>query len=329
MIVLTREPSRIAQYGFAVVAVAIAAVLRFALAPVLGDGVAFILFYPAVFLCAWYGGLWPGLLAAALSSLVAWFVFIPPFFSFALPDPANAAQLTVFILASALICALAESLHRQRRKTEESERREREAHERLRVTMSSIGDGVITTDVAGRVSFMNEIAQNLTGWTFDDAARRPLGEVFNIVDEQTRGAVENPALRAMREGVIVGLGNHTLLIAKDGTEIPIDDSGAPIKDTRGEVLGAVLVFREITERGRAEAKFRLAIEAAPNAMLIVDRKGRISLVNAQAESLFGYPREEMVGQPVELLVPQRFRDHHPAHRGGFVVAPQKRPMGAG
>ena len=180
MIVLTREPSRIAQYAFAVVAVAVAAVLRFALTPVLGEGVGFILFYPAVFLCAWYGGLWSGLLSVALSALVAWFVFVPPFFSFAFPDPATAAQLIVFILASALICALAESRHRQRRKTEESERREREAHERLRVTMASIGDGVITTDVAGRVSFMNEIAQNLTGWTFDDAVRRPLGDVFRL-----------------------------------------------------------------------------------------------------------------------------------------------------
>ena len=329
MIVLTREPSRIAQYAFAVVAVAVAAVLRFALTPVLGEGVGFILFYPAVFLCAWYGGLWSGLLSVALSALVAWFVFVPPFFSFAFPDPATAAQLIVFILASALICALAESRHRQRRKTEESERREREAHERLRVTMASIGDGVITTDVAGRVSFMNEIAQNLTGWTFDDAVRRPLGDVFRIVDEQTHSVIANPALRAMREGVIIGLGNHTLLIAKDGTEVPIDDSGAPIRDTGGEVLGAVLVFREITERGRADAKFRLAIEAAPNAMLIVDRKGTISLVNAQAESLFGYSREELVGQPVELLVPQRFREQHPAHRIGFVAAPQKRWIGAG
>src|SRR5262249_54969895 len=108
------------------------------------------------------------------------------------------------------------------------------------------------TDTSGDVTFLNPVAESLTGWKREEAEGRPLREVFNIVNEQTREAVENPTLRAMREGLIVGLANHTLLIAKDGTEIPIDDSGAAIKDDGGKMIGAVLIFRDIAERKRAE-----------------------------------------------------------------------------
>jgi len=122
----------------------------------------------------------------------------------------------------------------------------------LRVTLSSIGDAVITTDAEGRVTFQNGVAESLTGWSTDDAAGRPLPYVFQIVNEQTREPVENPALRALRAGTVVGLPNHTVLISRDGTERPIDDSAAPMRDGSGKMLGAVLVFHDITERKRAE-----------------------------------------------------------------------------
>jgi PAS domain S-box-containing protein len=94
--------------------------------------------------------------------------------------------------------------------------------ERLRVTLSSIGDAVITTDVDGRVTFLNAVAEGLTGWTNADAAGVPLDTIFRIVNEETRATVENPATKALREGLIVGLANHTLLISKDGTERPLN-----------------------------------------------------------------------------------------------------------
>ena len=122
----------------------------------------------------------------------------------------------------------------------------------MRATLASIGDGVIVTDATGRVTFLNAIAQNLTGWTASSAAGKPLEKVFNIVNEETRKQVENPAVRALREGRIMGLANHTLLISKDGTEWPIDDSAAPIADSKRQIYGAVLVFREIKERKRQE-----------------------------------------------------------------------------
>jgi PAS domain S-box-containing protein len=122
----------------------------------------------------------------------------------------------------------------------------------LRVTLSSIGDAVITTDDEGRVTFLNSVAEVLTGWTQVEAAGRPMEEVFRIINEQTRLLAENPVGRVLREGVVVGLANHTLLIARDGTETPIDDSAAPIRDDEGRVAGVVLVFRDVAERRRQE-----------------------------------------------------------------------------
>src|SRR5207253_789087 len=104
-----------------------------------------------------------------------------------------------------------------------------EEREWLRVTLSSIGDAVITTDNDGRITLMNPVAEELTGWRLKDAVGIPLGTIFNIVNEETRRTVENPATRALREGLVVGLANHTVLLSRDGLERPIDDSAAPIR----------------------------------------------------------------------------------------------------
>jgi PAS domain S-box-containing protein len=117
----------------------------------------------------------------------------------------------------------------------------------LRATLYSIGDAVIATDVAGRVARMNPVAAQLTGWTEAEAAGKPLKDVFYIVNEETRHPVENPVTRVLREGTVVGLANHTLLIARDGREITITDAGAPILDARGNITGVVLVFRDQIE----------------------------------------------------------------------------------
>jgi PAS domain S-box-containing protein len=124
--------------------------------------------------------------------------------------------------------------------------------ELFRTTLASIGDAVITSDLNGNVIFLNAVAEGLTGWSQQDAAAKPLELVFNIINESSRQKVENPALRALREGAISGLANHTMLVARSGTETPIDDSAAPIRDALGNTIGAVLVFRDITERKAAE-----------------------------------------------------------------------------
>jgi PAS domain S-box-containing protein len=133
-----------------------------------------------------------------------------------------------------------------------------------RVILTSIGDAVMTADTNGVVTFVNPVAQSLTGWTQDEAAGQPLDRVFRIVNEESRQPVESPTVRALKEGVVVGLANHSLLIAKDGTERPIDDSAAPIRNEQGEVAGVVLVFRDISERRRQEQHMQDALTYADN-----------------------------------------------------------------
>ena len=128
----------------------------------------------------------------------------------------------------------------------------RKSEERWSTTLSSIGDGVIATDTEGRITFINAVSERLTGWILAEAKNMPITEVFNIVNERTRKKVDNPADIALKTGTIVALANHTILIRKDRTEVPIDDSAAPIRDRDGKIFGSVLVFRDITDRKQAD-----------------------------------------------------------------------------
>jgi PAS domain S-box-containing protein len=149
----------------------------------------------------------------------------------------------------AVSAAFQRSLDLQRRRTEELFQSE----QHLRTTLASIGDGVITCDQDGKVQLMNPVAQELTGWLESQARNQPLDEVFPIVNEGTRQPVENPVTKVQRLNRIVGIANHTLLIRKDGSEIAIDDSGAPIRNEAGELTGIVMVFRDVTMERRTRA----------------------------------------------------------------------------
>jgi PAS domain S-box-containing protein len=212
----------------------------------------------------------------------------------------------------------AQSIFRARQRAEEELVRTKETlwkhSEWLRVTLASIGDAVITTDTEGRVLTLNGVAEGLTGWTQGEAHGRPLSEVFWIVNEETRQPVEDPSGLALREGRVVGLANHTILIARDGTETPIDDSASPIRDDQGRVHGVVLIFRSIAERKRAEvAQARLAaiVESSEDAIISKDLNGIIASWNKGAERLFGYTAEETMGQPITLLIPPERLDEEP------------------
>ncbi len=134
----------------------------------------------------------------------------------------------------------------------------RQQREWFQVTLASIGDAVITTDTRSRVTFLNPVAEKITGWSSGEALGVVLEQVFNIINEYTRQKATNPVERVLREGAIVGLANHTALIAKDGTEIAIEDSAAPIRDAAGSISGVVMVFHDVTARRRAEAALREA-----------------------------------------------------------------------
>jgi PAS domain S-box-containing protein len=180
------------------------------------------------------------------------------------------------------------------------------------VTLRSIGDAVIATDLLGRVTFLNPEASRLTGWRDIEAIGTPLETIFRILNEESRAVVENPALRALREGVVVGLANHTVLIAKDGAERPIDDSAAPIRALSGERQGVVLVFRDVTERREAERalrvseeRFRLLVEGVKDyAIFMLDPTGRVTSWNSGAERIKGYKAEEIIGHHVSRFYPK-------------------------
>ena len=177
------------------------------------------------------------------------------------------------------------------------------------VTLDSIGDGVITVDVDGKVTRLNPVAEALTGWKNADARGQPLEKVFHVINEDTRVEVENPALRAIKDGVIFGLANHSLLITRDGKEISIDDSGAPIK-SGGDMLGAVLIFRDITERRRGEqARMRLAgiVDSSEDAIISKSLEGIITSWNNSAERMFGYTPEEAIGKSIVMIIPPELR----------------------
>ena len=160
-----------------------------------------------------------------------------------------------------------------------------ETEQRWATTLSSIGDAVIAADVTGRVTFMNAVAEGLTGWTASEASMKPVPEIFNIVNEQTRNAVESP-VAVLREGVVVGLANHTILVRKDETKVPIDDSGAPIRNVDGKITGVVLVFRDITGRKQAEEtiqanlqRFYTVLSSMYTGLLLVTDGGQVEFAN--------------------------------------------------
>lgn len=178
--------------------------------------------------------------------------------------------------------------------------------EKFRVTLSSIGDAVISTDVNGRIVFMNTIAQCLTCWSDVEALGRPIEEIFRILSQTTRQPVDSPVAAVLRTGSRMGLASQTILLDRQNRERPIDDSAAPIWDSRGQLIGVVLVFRDDTERRKAEmAAVQLAaiVEGSDDAIISKNLNGVVTSWNPAAARIFGFTAEEMIGQPITRLIP--------------------------
>jgi PAS domain S-box-containing protein len=205
------------------------------------------------------------------------------------------------VLTDTLVQLNAEIVRRQQ--VEDSLRHQRET---LQVTLSSIGDGVIVTDADGRVTFLNAVAEVLTGWSVEQAKNQPFENVFRIVNERTGRPVEHPVAKVLQTGGIVGLANHTVLIHRQGHRIPIDDSGAPIRLPGGELQGIVVIFRDVTEHKRAEhtrAWLAAIVESSDDAIVSKTLDGTITSWNPGAMHLFGYEPQEIIGQSIMTIVP--------------------------
>lgn len=258
------------RYGIALLSVVAATALRFLFAPILGPyQFPFITYFPVVAFSAWIGGFGPGALCVLLSTLCSALLFLPPNSASLLHNSANIWSLVIFVCTGLGISALGESQRKAQGRAEanareaaQQQRATKQEQELLAITLRSIGDAVITTDANGRIRAMNGVAEMLTGWTEKEAAGKPCQEIFLIHNEDTGEEVESPVARVLREGAIVGLANHTILTARDGTKRFIDDSGAPIRDEKGEMLGVVLVFRDISARRRSEKAQIFLVESS-------------------------------------------------------------------
>ncbi|HEX2916218.1 MAG TPA: ATP-binding protein [Chloroflexia bacterium] len=234
-----------------------------------GAATPFLTFFAAVIIAALLNGWLPGILATLISVLLSNYFFLAPQYSFGLSSSGDIVNQVIFLFEGLVISLLSGSLHLalHRARVEINERIQVAQELQLQrewfaVTLSSIGDAVIATDMQGRVTFMNKVAQDLTEWPYSEAEGRSLEQIFPIINEYTREPVENPVHRVIRENKVVGLANHTLLITRDKREIPIDDSGAPIAGKAGLNRGIVLVFRDVTERKKAEAHQHFLDEAS-------------------------------------------------------------------
>ncbi|NJN19707.1 MAG: GAF domain-containing protein [Oscillochloris sp.] len=242
---LLRTPHRSAalRYSAAVTAIAVALLVSMLLRPLVVQN-PFIFFFAAIAFSAAYGGFVPGLLATALAVLCTNFFFLPPIYSFTIAL-SDLLRLAVFAAVALIISSLSDTLSRTQQIAQAQS-------EHFRVTLLSIGDAVIVTDTGGRITFMNAVAEKLTGWRIDEARGRPIELVFRLINSRTRRPIPSAATQILQDAT-GSLTEHSILLDKHGRELPIDDSGAPIRDAAGQLIGVVLIFRDASERETAEA----------------------------------------------------------------------------
>jgi PAS domain S-box-containing protein len=255
--------SAVGRYGLPVVAFALILLLSTAFQRLFSFGFDLTLLIILLLIAtAWYVGRGPGLLVAFVFEATLDYFSTAPYTAKSLVITFNRLALFVSIVLFAS----------SRRK---AEKRLREQHELLEVTLASIGDAVIATDIEGKVNFINPTAEALTGWTMAEAVHKPIHEIFPIINEDTRAAVESPFTAVIEKGAVVGLANHTALINRDGREIPVEDSGAPIRDTDGQIIGVIIVFHDVSERRRVEKERARLLQSEQSARAEAEAAGRL------------------------------------------------------
>lgn len=289
------------RYGAAVISVALATAIRLPLSNAFGEHLPFTTYLIAAILVAIYFGLGPALVSVALGAVIGTYLFILPANALAFSETPDIFQIVAYCVLGVGLSVLIKVIQDARRRAEQNALALAESRERLATILASIGDAVIATDLDGRVTFMNGVAQSLTGWTQEEASGKPIQELFKLVDEKSREP-ECPVARVLREGVADGSTRPALLISKDGTEIPVEDNSSSIKNDSGKTTGVVLVFRDITQRKQAEQalrekeeRFRTMADTTPVMLWLSGEDGLCNFFNQSWLDFTGRTMEQETG----------------------------------
>ncbi len=289
------------RYGVALIVVALATAIRLPLTGLLGGKLPFTTYLFGAILVAIYCGLGPALLTTTLGAVLGTYLFLLPATSFTISDPSSWFLMAAYSVLAGGLSVIIKVIQNARWKAEQNARALAESRERLGTIPASIGDAVIATDLDGRVTFINGIAQSLTGWTQQEVSGKPIQDLFQLLDETSRER-EYPVARVLRDGVSEHSSRPAILVSRDGTEIPIENNSSAIQTDGGGTTGVVLVFRDITQRKLAERalsekeeRFRAMADSTPVMLWLSGADGLCSFFNRSWLEFTGRTMEQEAG----------------------------------